>query len=144
MFLILLIFIPITIFGLKTENLTRIFGIFTSIMCFVISPIFLLYGDINFRKRTSDQGIWKALKKELFSNNTEIQPVNWFFKFGIKAHNQLYSCLAFTPARTHSIPKYSQVPIKRVGPNKRVGWIFIKYFCLSLCLFLSSCFLGAK
>ena len=39
---------------------------------------------------------------------------------------------------------YSQVPIKRVGPNKRVGWIFIKYFCLSLCLFLSSCFLGAK
>ena len=39
---------------------------------------------------------------------------------------------------------YSQVPIKRVGPNKRVGWIFIKYFCLSLCLFLSSCFLGVK
>jgi hypothetical protein len=39
---------------------------------------------------------------------------------------------------------YSQVPIKRVGPNKRVGWIFIKYFCLSLCLFLSSCFFGAK
>ena len=38
---------------------------------------------------------------------------------------------------------YSQVPIKRVGPNKRVGWIFIKYFCLSLFLFLSSCFLGA-
>ena len=40
--------------------------------------------------------------------------------------------------------KYSQVPIKRVGPNKRVGWIFIKYFYLSLCLFLSSCFFGAK
>ena len=40
--------------------------------------------------------------------------------------------------------KYSQVPIKRVGPNKRVGWIFIKYSCLSLCLFLSSCFFGAK
>ena len=39
---------------------------------------------------------------------------------------------------------YSQVPIKRVGPNKRVGWIFIKYFCLSLSLFLSSCFFGAK
>ena len=41
-------------------------------------------------------------------------------------------------------PTYSQVPIKRVGPNKRVGWNFIKYFCLSLCLFLSSCFFGAK
>ena len=39
---------------------------------------------------------------------------------------------------------YSQVPIKQAGPNKRVGWIFIKYFCLSLCLFLSSCFFGAK
>ena len=42
------------------------------------------------------------------------------------------------------ISLYSQVPIKRVGPNKRVGWIFIKYFCLSLCLFLPPCFLGAK
>ena len=39
--------------------------------------------------------------------------------------------------------KYSQVPIKRVGPNKRVGWIFSKCFCLSLCLFLSSCYFGA-
>ena len=39
---------------------------------------------------------------------------------------------------------YSHVPIKRVGPTKRVGWIFIKFFCLSLCLFLSSCFFGAK
>ena len=39
---------------------------------------------------------------------------------------------------------YSQVPIKQVGPNKRVGWIFIQYSCLSLCLFLSSCFFGAK
>ena len=92
MFLILLIFIPITKFGPKTENWTRIFGIFTSIMCFVIRPIFLLFGDVNFRRRVLDQGIWKALKKELFSNNAEIQPVNWFFKFKIKAHNQLYSC----------------------------------------------------
>ena len=76
MFLILLIFIPITKFGPKTENWTRIFGIFTSIMCFVIRPIFLLFGDVNFRKRVLDQGIWKALEKELFSNNAEIQPVN--------------------------------------------------------------------
>ena len=94
MFLILLIFIPITIFGPKTENWTRIFGIFTSIMCFVIRPTFLLFGDVNFRRRVLDQGIWKALKKELFSNNAEIQPVNWFFKFEIKAENQLYSYLA--------------------------------------------------
>ena len=76
MFLILLIFIPMTKFGPKTENWTRIFGIFTSIMCFVIRPIFLLFGDVNFRRRVLDQGIWKALKKELFSNNAEIQPVN--------------------------------------------------------------------
>ena len=94
MFLILLIFIPITIFGPKTENWTRIFGIFTSIMCFVIRPIFLLFGDVNFRRRVLDQGIWKALKKELFSNNAEIQPVNWFFE--IKADDQLYSCLALS------------------------------------------------
>ena len=76
MFLILLIFIPITNFGLKTENLTRMFGIFTSIMYFVISPLFLLFGDVNFRRRILDQGILTAMKKELFSTNTEIQPVN--------------------------------------------------------------------
>jgi hypothetical protein len=76
MFLTLLIFIPIKIFGPKTENWTRIFGAFTRIMCYVIRPIFLLFGDVNFRRRVLNQGIWKALKKELFSNNAEIQPVN--------------------------------------------------------------------
>jgi hypothetical protein len=45
-------------------------------MIYVIHPIFYLFGDINFRRRVLNQGIWKALKKELFPNNSEIQPVN--------------------------------------------------------------------
>ena len=32
---------------------------------------------------------------------------------------------------------YSQVPIKRVGPNKQVGWILLNTFvCLCVCFFL--------
>ena len=33
---------------------------------FVIQPLFYLNGDVNFRRRVLHQGLWKALKKELF------------------------------------------------------------------------------
>ena len=69
MFLGLLIFIPIE----KTPFMGRIFGFISCIMYYVIQPIFYLNGDVNFRKRVLNQGIWKALKKELFPNNAEIQ-----------------------------------------------------------------------
>ena len=33
---------------------------------FVIQPLFYLNGDVNFRRRVLHQGLWKALKNELF------------------------------------------------------------------------------
>ena len=72
MFLTVLIFIAIE----KTLFWARIFSFISSTMIYVIHPIFYLFGDKNFRKRVLNQGIWKALKKEFFPNNSEIQPVN--------------------------------------------------------------------
>ena len=72
LFLTVLIFIAIE----KTLFWARIFSFISSTMIYVIHPIFYLFGDKNFRKRVLNQGIWKALKKELFQNNSEIQPVN--------------------------------------------------------------------
>ena len=69
MFLILLIFILIE----KTPFISRIFGLINCMIHYVIQPIFYLNGDVNFRQRVLNQGIWKALKKELFPNNAEIQ-----------------------------------------------------------------------
>ena len=77
MFLTMLIFLPIE----KTPFWSRIVGCIGSIGIYVIQPIFYLNGDKNFRTRVLDQGIWKALKKELFQNNAEIQPAIWFFKY---------------------------------------------------------------
>ena len=71
MFLTVLIFIAIE----KTPFWARIFGFIGSTMSYVIQPIFYLFGDVNFRARVLNQGIWKALKKELFPNNAKIQPV---------------------------------------------------------------------
>ena len=72
MFLTMLIFILIE----KTLFWSRIVHCFTSVVIYVIQPIFYLNGDKNFRTRVLEQGIWKALKKELFQSNAEIQPVN--------------------------------------------------------------------
>ena len=72
MFLIVLIFLPIE----KTPFWIRIVNCMASLLIYVVQPIFYLNGDKSFRTRVLEQGIWKALKKELFQNNTEIQPVN--------------------------------------------------------------------
>ena len=47
----------------------RINGILTTFVMFVILPLFYLNGDSNFRNRVLHQGLWKALKKELFQTN---------------------------------------------------------------------------
>ena len=65
LFLTVLIFIVVE----KTTFWARIFGFIGSTMVYVIQPIFYLFGDISFRNRVSNQGIWKAMKKELFENN---------------------------------------------------------------------------
>ena len=44
-------------------------GILSTFAIFVIQPLFYLNGDVNFRNRVQNQGLWKALKKELFQTN---------------------------------------------------------------------------
>ena len=72
-----ILFIYLTFF----QN-SRITGNFiASLSCFIIysiQPMFYFNGDVNFRRRAHQHGIWRALKKELFPNHTEIQPVNTF------------------------------------------------------------------
>ena len=46
--------------------MTRIFGILNNFAVFVIQPLFYLNGDVNFRNRVLHNGLWKALKRELF------------------------------------------------------------------------------
>ena len=45
---------------------TRVVEIFNAFVIFVIQPLFYLNGDCNFRNRVLHQGLWKALKTELF------------------------------------------------------------------------------
>ena len=44
----------------------KINGNLAAFAIFVIQPLFYLNGDVNFRQRVLHQGLWKALKKELF------------------------------------------------------------------------------
>jgi hypothetical protein len=48
------------------------FPFISTFAIFVISPLFYLNGDANFRNRVLHQGMWKALKQELFQTNTTI------------------------------------------------------------------------
>ena len=53
----------------------RILAIMYSFVVFVMQPLFYLHGDANFRNRVLQQGLWKALDRELFQRNTQIQPI---------------------------------------------------------------------
>ena len=50
-------------------------GILSTFAIFVIQPLFYLNGDVNFRNRVQNQGLWRALKKELFPMTSQIQPM---------------------------------------------------------------------
>jgi hypothetical protein len=72
------IFLGVTITRLLPiqKNMAQnIVGICATFAIFVIQPLFYLNGDVNFRKRVQNQGLWKALKRELFQSNYHIQPV---------------------------------------------------------------------
>ena len=47
----------------------RIFKILVNFTILVVQPLFYLNGDINFWNRVLYQGLWRALKKELFETN---------------------------------------------------------------------------
>ena len=54
---------------LVPSQLRKMVSIVTSFIVFVVQPLFYLHGDPSFRNRIMNQGlqgIWQALKKELF------------------------------------------------------------------------------
>jgi hypothetical protein len=69
--LLFLAFIPIE----RSMTILKMYGILGNFLLFVIQPLFYLNGDVNFRNRVQNQGLWKALKKELFQTNSQIQPI---------------------------------------------------------------------
>ena len=66
----LILFIMLMISGLlpieKNTVVMKTVGVVTTFAMFVVQPLFYLNGDVNFRNRVQNQGLWKALKKELF------------------------------------------------------------------------------
>ena len=78
---VFLVIIIASITGLKEKNIhvARILGISINFVYFVIQPLFYLNGDANFRNRILQKGLWKALKKELFSDKPD-----WTVSFSMK------------------------------------------------------------
>ena len=76
----LFLFLGLLIFGLipfeKNMVVMEIVKVLSNFAFFVVQPLFYLNGDVNFRNRVQNQGLWKALKKELFYTNSRIQPVS--------------------------------------------------------------------
>ena len=72
-------FLVLFIFGIipfeKDMVIMEIVKVLSNFAFFVVQPLFYLNGDVNFRNRVQNQGLWKALKKELFQTNSQIQPI---------------------------------------------------------------------
>ena len=66
-------FLVLFIFGIipfeKDMVIMEIVKVLSNFAFFVVQPLFYLNGDANFRNRVQNQGLWKALKKELFQMN---------------------------------------------------------------------------
>ena len=66
----LILFLGLLMFGLlpikKNIVVLEIVRGLSNFAIFVVQPLFYLNGDANFRNRVQNQGLWKALKKELF------------------------------------------------------------------------------
>ena len=60
--LLIVVVIPIE----RSMTMLKIYGILSNFLIFVIQPLFYLNSDVNFRNRVLYQGLWRALKKELF------------------------------------------------------------------------------
>ena len=76
----LILFLGFLIAGLlpsiiKNMIVMKIVGVVTTFAIFVVQPLFYLNGDANFRNRVQNQGLWRALKKELFPITSQIQPM---------------------------------------------------------------------
>ena len=77
--LMFLVVLFIAIIPLENNIFTsRILGILWTFVVFVIQPLFYFNGDVNFRNRVLQQGLCRALKRELFQTKEEFQKVKWF------------------------------------------------------------------
>ena len=77
--LMFLVVLFIAIIPWKNNIFTsRILGILWTFVVFVIQPLFYFNGDVNFRNRVLQQGLCRALKRELFQTKEEFQKVKWF------------------------------------------------------------------
>ena len=69
----LILFLGLLMFGLlpikKNMVVLEIVRGLSNFAIFVVQPLFYLNGDVNFRNRVQNQGLWKALKKELFQTS---------------------------------------------------------------------------
>ena len=65
----LILFVTSMISGLlpieKNMVVMKIVGVVITFALFVVQPLCYLNGDVNFRKRVQNQGLWKALKKQI-------------------------------------------------------------------------------
>ena len=52
----------------------KINSIIAPFLFFVIQPLFYLNGDVNFRNRVMNHGLWQALKRELFYSHNAVSP----------------------------------------------------------------------
>ena len=75
----IIMFLALLIFGVlpfeKNMVVVEIVKVLSNFTIFSVQPLFYLNGDVNFRKRVQNQGLWKAVKKELFQTNSSIQPI---------------------------------------------------------------------
>ena len=59
----------------KSMAFQKIVGVVSTFALIVVQPLFYLNGDVNFRNRVQNQGLWRALKIELFPMTSQIQPM---------------------------------------------------------------------
>ena len=76
LFLGLTLLSPLTLLPIEKNMIVQKFaGVLSTFAIFVVQPLFYLNGDVNFRNRVQNQGLWRALKKELFPTSSQIQPM---------------------------------------------------------------------
>ena len=69
-------FMILTLLPIEKNMIVQKFaGILSTFSIFVIQPLFYLNGDFNFRNKVQNEGLWRALKKELFPMTSQIQPM---------------------------------------------------------------------
>ena len=105
-----------------------IFGVLNSRATIFIFPHFIQIRLHRYFKCPTKPRLWwgRAFHTPLLINKPKINQKSWKFEtkedviHGCSSFYRVLLLLLVWPYSLH----YSQVPIKQVGPNKRVGWVF--------------------